>query len=66
MYIDTLTSTRLHSKIPWILRTTILLFFFFCFFGYFLFSSLSSFQEGLVSFRGTLRCEYCNAEKDVV
>ena len=41
-------------------------FFLFCFFGYFLFSSLSALQEGLLSFRGTLRCEYCNAEKDVV
>ena len=41
-------------------------FFFFAFFGYFLFSSLSALQEGLVSLRGTLRCEYCNTEKDVV
>lgn len=64
MYIDTLMSTRLLSKIPWILRTTIL--FFFVFFGNFLFSSSSALQEGLVSFRGTLRCENCNAEKDVV
>lgn len=51
MYIVPLTST---------LETIIVLVFFF------LFPSLSTLQGGLNSFRGTLRCEYRNAEKDVV
>ena len=50
MYIVPLTST---------LETIIVLVFF-------LFPSLSTLQGGLNSFRGTLRCEYRNAEKDVV
>ena len=37
-----------------------------CFGFFFLFPSLSTLQGGLNSFRGTLRCEYRNAEKDVV
>ena len=53
MYIVPLTSTL----------ETIIVLFFFC---YFLFPSLSTLQGGLNSFRGTLRCEYRNAEKDVV